>query len=146
MNARYLLLCVFLAALKLGAQQYDFCVTYAVEGAFKSEVYLQDLDLGAWAARSMLKNELNARLGKDNYTLSNYQSSTCPCGDTCAIFKVSPQDWDGNWSDNEMSMESTLGTITEVGNKLVGEGRALWRDPGGYLAERFFKRAKPELL
>lgn len=136
---RQLLFAFSLFALSANAQEYTFCVISEQRGVFKAEVLLTDLDLGRWAARSMLQNELNAHL-REGYSLSAFDPARCACRDTCRVLEVRAEDWDGNWSDNELGLESALGAITEVGNKLMGEGRALWRNPGGYLVKRLFKR------
>lgn len=115
------------------AAEYLFCVQSDNYETFKARVVFRGLDFGRNSAEQMVRNDLEAALNGE-FQISSF-SDACPCKD-CPQMEVTSKDWDGNFSENDGSLNNIWGSAVEISDAVVSEGKALWDNPGEFLMTR----------
>lgn len=122
---------------------YYFCVQSDEYKSFKAHVHFKSFDFGEMAARKILENELALTL-EANFQISTFSAEICPCKTNCKTVEVHTKDWNGNFGETELTLGTAYGSAVEIADVVIGEGKALFEDPGGYLMTRFFGKEKKE--
>lgn len=121
------------------AAEYLFCVQSENYETFKARVVFRGLDFGKNSAEQMVRNDLEAVLEGD-FQISLF-ASDCPC-ENCPQMEVTSKDWDGNFSENDGSLNNIWGSAVEISDAVVSEGKALWDNPGEFLMTRLLGSKK----
>ncbi len=130
-------LCCSSASLQAQVAEYFFCVESEEYESFKAHVVFKGLDFGLASAEQMVRNDLESMLGP-SMQVKRYSAADCPCKNDCQQVEIKAKDWNGNLNDRDLSLGSVWGSTVEIGDAIIGEGKALLNNPGEFLMTRIF--------